>query len=81
MYGITEFTAIINPPQSAILAVGGVQTKPLLPDDDTHELGETTQTILATLSCDSRVINYELAGKWLQTFRKTVELPMLLGLS
>lgn len=78
MYGIKEFTAIINPPQPAILAVGGVQTRPHPQDDDEYGV---TKTILVTLSCDSRVIDYELASKWLMTFKQTVESPMLLGLS
>lgn len=73
MYGITEFTAIINPPQSAILAVGRAQLRPTISGDG--GLVGVSRTILVTLSCDARVIDYELACGWLETFRKIMESP------
>ena len=80
MYGITEFTAIINPPQSGILAVGGIQMRPH-PDNEGEDLLKgAIKTIITTLSCDTRVIDNELASKWLTFFRETVESPMMLGL-
>ena len=80
MYGITEFTAIINPPQSGILAVGGIQTRPRPENEGEDLLKGAIKTIIATLSCDTRVIDNELASKWLTFFRETVESPMMLRL-
>ena len=77
MYGISEFTAIINPPQSAILAIGGIRVLPSAGRD--NALG-VAKTITATLSCDARVMDYELACKWMSLFKKNIEFPFVLGI-
>ena len=78
MYGISEFTAIINPPQSAILAIGGISAMPSIGPDET--LSGVTKIITATLSCDTRVMDYKLSCKWMSLFKKNIEFPFVLGL-
>ena len=68
MYGITEFSAVINPPQACIMAVGG--TRPVLTAD------ETIQSLMTvTLSCDRRMVDDELASRWLEAFKGNIENP------
>ena len=69
MFGITEFTAIINPPQCAILAVGkGI--------DEINPLTRVPSTYMkATLSFDRRFIDEHLASEFMSTFRKIIEHP------
>ncbi|XP_077989698.1 dihydrolipoyllysine-residue acetyltransferase component of pyruvate dehydrogenase complex, mitochondrial-like [Glandiceps talaboti] len=74
MYGIKHFTAIINPPQACILAIGGAQ-KTLVPDEDSEE-GYTAANIMnVTLSCDHRVVDGAVGAQWLQQFKKLLEKP------
>jgi pyruvate dehydrogenase E2 component (dihydrolipoamide acetyltransferase) len=71
MYGVDNFTAIINPPNSAILAVGAALKKPVVRDDQLtigHEMN-------ATLSLDHRVIDGAMAAQYLQTLRQFIENP------
>ncbi len=77
MYGIREFTAIINPPQAAILAVGGIKSVPWVTDNDDEGVAKI---MTVTLSHDCRVIDYELAAKWLTVFKSFLESPSILGL-
>ena len=72
MYGITEFSAIINPPQSAILAVGRATAQPIV-DDGALAVG-TVMTV--TLSADHRVLDGALAAQWLAAFVKRIENPV-----
>jgi pyruvate dehydrogenase E2 component (dihydrolipoyllysine-residue acetyltransferase) len=74
MFGIEEFTAIINPPEGAILAVGAMQPKPVV-----HN-GEIVprQTMRVTMSCDHRVIDGATGAKFLQTFKQIMENPLYL---
>ena len=74
MLGIEEFTAVINPPEAAILAVGAMQPKPVVRD------GEVTvrQMMRVTMSCDHRVVDGATGAKFLQTFKKILENPLLL---
>ncbi|MCA1591963.1 MAG: pyruvate dehydrogenase complex dihydrolipoamide acetyltransferase [Acidobacteria bacterium] len=74
MLGIDEFTAVINPPEAAILAVGAMQPKPVVRD------GEITvrQIMRVTMSCDHRVVDGATGAKFLQTFKKLLENPVLL---
>ncbi|KAF5295224.1 hypothetical protein FQR65_LT10508 [Abscondita terminalis] len=74
MFGVTHFTAIINPPQSAILAVGGTQVK-LVPDDSEKGF-KKVQYMNATLSSDHRIIDGALAAKWLSALRDHLEDPV-----
>jgi pyruvate dehydrogenase E2 component (dihydrolipoamide acetyltransferase) len=72
MYGITEFSAIINPPQSAILAVGRARPEAVVVDGQI-EVG-TIMTV--TLSADHRVLDGALAAQWLAAFVSAVENPL-----
>ena len=74
MFDVTEFTAIINPPDSAILAVGSVQKLPVVVDD---KLGVGYRMKL-TMSCDHRVIDGALAAQFLAELRRLLENPVTL---
>lgn len=74
MYGIDDFTAIINPPQAAILAVGGVLEKPLVKEGQII----AGKTMKVTLSCDHRVLDGVDAAKYLKSLQKYLENPSLL---
>ena len=76
MYGIKNFTAIINPPQSAILAVGSGQKKPIVKDDKVV----ICNIMNVTLSCDHRAIDGAVGARFLQVFKKFIENPMLMSL-
>ena len=70
MFGISSFTAIINPPQAAILAVGRSTVR--------YGEGGSPRTVLsATLCFDSRVITQEAAGRWLEVFSGALSAPEL----
>lgn len=74
MFGIDEFTAVINPPEGAILAVGAMSAKPVVRD------GEIVirQIMRVTMSCDHRIIDGATGAKFLQTFKKILENPLYL---
>lgn len=74
MYGVSEFTAIINPPQSAILAVGAAQMKPVA-DEGELRVGSV---MTVTLSADHRVLDGSLAAQWLAAFVRYIENPLLM---
>jgi pyruvate dehydrogenase E2 component (dihydrolipoamide acetyltransferase) len=76
MLGIDEFTAVINPPEAAILAVGAMQPKPVVRDGAVV----VRQMMRVTMSCDHRVIDGATGAKFLQTFKQLLENPMLLVL-
>ncbi|KAB0795081.1 hypothetical protein PPYR_11920 [Photinus pyralis] len=77
MYGVTHFTAIINPPQSAILAIGGNQTR-LIPDDNSEKGFRKAHFISVTLSSDHRVVDGAKAAEWLGVFREYLEDPEMM---
>ncbi|XP_072283357.1 dihydrolipoyllysine-residue acetyltransferase component of pyruvate dehydrogenase complex, mitochondrial [Pyxicephalus adspersus] len=73
MYGIKNFSAIINPPQACILAVGGSENR-LVPAD--NEKGFDVANIMSvTLSCDHRVVDGAVGAQWLAEFKKFLEKP------
>ncbi|MGH7691032.1 MAG: dihydrolipoamide acetyltransferase family protein, partial [Gemmatimonadaceae bacterium] len=74
MFGIDQFTAIINPPEAGIIAVGGIEEKPVVRD------GEITvrKRLRVTMSCDHRVIDGATGAKFLQTLRRMLENPLML---
>jgi pyruvate dehydrogenase E2 component (dihydrolipoamide acetyltransferase) len=74
MLGIDEFTAIINPPEAAILAVGAVEDKPVVVDGAI----EIRKRMRVTLSCDHRVIDGALGAQFLQDLRRLIENPLML---
>jgi pyruvate dehydrogenase E2 component (dihydrolipoamide acetyltransferase) len=71
MYGIKHFTAVINPPQSAILAVGAGEKRAVVKGD---ELVAATM-MTCTMSCDHRVIDGALGARFLDAFKGFVEFP------
>lgn len=78
MFGIEEFTAIINPPDSCIMAVGSIRQEPVVKDGEI----KVGNRMKVTLSCDHRVVDGVLGAQFLETFRKYVENPIvLLGMS
>ena len=74
MFGIDQFTAIINPPEAGILAIGGVEEKPVVIDGTL----EVRQRMRVTMSCDHRVIDGATGAKFLQTVRRYLENPLSL---
>ena len=74
MFGITEFSAIINPPQACIIAVGAGVEKPIV-NNGRVEIGTTMK---ATLSCDHRVVDGAVGAQFLSAFKKYIENPVLL---
>jgi pyruvate dehydrogenase E2 component (dihydrolipoamide acetyltransferase) len=72
MFGIDEFTAVINPPEAAILAVGAMTPKPVVRDGQVA----VRQMMRVTMSCDHRVIDGATGAKFLQTFKKVLENPL-----
>lgn len=74
MFGIDQFTAIINPPEAAILAVGTTETKPVW--DGSSFVPR--QRMRVTLSCDHRIIDGAVGARFLQTFKQLLESPMMM---
>ena len=74
MFGIEEFTAIINPPDAAILAVGGVQDVPVVKNGQV----QAGQVMKMTLSCDHRVIDGVTGAAFLNTVKGYLERPLSL---
>jgi pyruvate dehydrogenase E2 component (dihydrolipoamide acetyltransferase) len=73
MHGVREFAAIINPPQSSILAVGAVLRRPVEAEDGTVRF---ESAITVTLSCDHRVIDGALGAKLLAAFKSCIQNPL-----
>ena len=71
MFGISEFAAIISPPQASILAVGKIIQKPVV----VNESIEIGHTLKSTLSADHRVLDGAVAGKLLKDFNDIIEDP------
>jgi pyruvate dehydrogenase E2 component (dihydrolipoamide acetyltransferase) len=74
MFGIDEFTAVINPPEGAILAVGAMTAKPVVRNGQVV----VRQIMRVTMSCDHRVIDGATGARFLQTFKKILENPLYL---
>lgn len=72
MFGVKNFSAVINPPQACILAVGGSE-KRVVPDEANGHRTATFMTV--TLSCDHRVVDGAVGAKWLSVFKKFMENP------
>ncbi|XP_036600790.1 dihydrolipoyllysine-residue acetyltransferase component of pyruvate dehydrogenase complex, mitochondrial [Trichosurus vulpecula] len=74
MFGVKNFSAIINPPQACILAVGASENR-LVPAD--NEKGFDVASMMSvTLSCDHRVVDGAVGAQWLAEFRKYLEKPI-----
>jgi len=74
MFGVEEFSAIINPPEGAILAVGGMVEKPVVENGEIR-IG---RRIRVTLSCDHRVMDGAMGARFLQTLTRFLEEPLRL---
>ena len=74
MFGIDEFTAIVNPPDACILAVGGIQQVPIVKN------GEIVpgNIMKVTLSCDHRVVDGAVGSAFINSFKNYLENPVLL---
>jgi pyruvate dehydrogenase E2 component (dihydrolipoamide acetyltransferase) len=76
MFPVTQFAAVINPPQAAILAVGTIREVPVVRNG--HVVAGRTMTV--TLSSDHRIIDGVLAGRFLRELKGLVENPLPLVL-
>jgi len=74
MFDVTEFSAIINPPEGAILAVGAVRRVPVV-EQDTVTVG---RRMAVTLSCDHRVMDGAMGARFLQSVKQLLEEPLRL---
>ena len=74
MFGIDQFTAIINPPEAGIIAVGGVEEKAVVVEGTVV----LRKRMRVTMSCDHRVIDGATGAKFLQTVRRLIENPVAL---
>lgn len=72
MFGIEEFTAIINPPDACILAIGGIKQQPIVKDGQIV----VGNTMKVTLSCDHRVVDGALGSAFLVTLKELLENPV-----
>merc|ERR1719264_862639 len=72
MFGINQFTAIINPPQACILAVGGTEKKVVVGGEGAPAVANMMRV---TMSCDHRVVDGAVGAQWLQHFKKFMENP------
>ena len=74
MMGIKEFTAIINPPEAAIIAVGGANPTPVVRDGEV-----VVRSIMnVTMSCDHRVVDGATGARFLQTIKQMLESPAMM---
>ena len=74
MYGITNFAAVINPPQAGILAVGAIVEKPVVRDGQIA----TAHVMPVTLACDHRILYGADAAQFLARIRDLLEKPVAL---
>lgn len=74
MYGTREFSAILNPPQSMILAVGAAAPQPVVEDGEVR----VATVLRCTVSVDHRAVDGALAAQWLRAFQAAVENPVAL---
>ena len=74
MFGVSHFCAIINPPQSCILAIGGT-SKRLVIDESSDKGFKESVFLSVTMSADHRTVDGAVGARWLQYFRKYMEDP------
>lgn len=74
MFGIEQFTAIVNPPDSCIMAIGGISQEPVVKN------GQVVpgNIMKVTLSCDHRVVDGATGAAFLQTFKQYMENPVMM---
>jgi len=78
MFGIKQFTAVINPPQACILAVGTTDKRLVFDDKakETQNPVKVQQILTVTLSCDHRVVDGAVGAQWLKVFKEFMENPL-----
>ena len=74
MFGIDQFTAIINPPETCILAIGSAQDV-AVPTGDGFAV---QKRVRVTMSCDHRAVDGAIGAAFLQTLRRLIEKPLML---
>jgi pyruvate dehydrogenase E2 component (dihydrolipoamide acetyltransferase) len=74
MFGIDDFTAIINPPDACILAVGAIKEKPIVKED----VIVPGHIMRLTLSCDHRIVDGVAGAKFLSTLKNMLESPLMM---
>jgi pyruvate dehydrogenase E2 component (dihydrolipoamide acetyltransferase) len=75
MMQIEQFTAIINPPECGILAIGAIEDRPVVGADGAVQV---RKRLLVTMSCDHRVVDGAVGARFLQTLRRMIENPLML---
>ncbi|KAJ8249063.1 hypothetical protein GJAV_G00230780 [Gymnothorax javanicus] len=81
MFGISEFSAVINPPQACILAVGRSRAELRPPEDPAQDTLTRQDLMTVTLSSDGRLVDDELASRFLDKFRANLEKPQRMALA
>ena len=74
MFGIDQFTAIINPPEVGILAIGAIEDKPVVVKGEL----EIRKRLRVTMSCDHRVVDGAVGAEFLRTLKRMIENPLML---
>jgi pyruvate dehydrogenase E2 component (dihydrolipoamide acetyltransferase) len=80
MFGVHDFTAIINPPEAVILAVGATEKRPVVEEHEGGDRIVIKRRMSLTLSCDHRVVDGALGAQLLQAVVKKIETPLALVL-
>ena len=76
MYGVKDFAAIVNPPESAILAVGGTAWQPVVKEiGGRHEIA-AAQVMTLTISADHRVVDGATGANFLKELKAILEVPL-----
>jgi len=75
MFGISSFSAVINPPQSCILAIGTTE-KQIVPDEKGQP--KVSHVMTVTLSCDHRVVDGAVGATWLKHFTQYLSKPFMM---
>ena len=73
-WGVEEFTAIINPPNAAILAIGAAESRPVVIDKQIV----IRERMKVTMSCDHRIVDGAIGAEFLKTLRQYIEQPLRL---
>lgn len=74
MFGVEHFTAIINPPEAGILAVGAIEARPVVHNESVI----VRRRMRVTMSCDHRIIDGAAGAKFLRTLKRLIENPLML---
>jgi pyruvate dehydrogenase E2 component (dihydrolipoamide acetyltransferase) len=75
MMQIEQFTAIINPPECGILAIGAIEDRPVVAEDGSTQV---RKRLRVTMSCDHRAVDGAVGARFLQTLRRMIENPLML---